>query len=139
MYGFFQKIQNPSENVILVLFFSFENKPWGSTWSAAWGHNRVLPGFKIECIHTKSVSVWMHLILTPGALYFDPRLKKLKKAINHIFKRDLDFLKKNIHLIIFLRFYGKKFFFKLGNSFKQQNCQTIYYSGCTFLHLLGLH
>ena len=34
---------------------------------------------------------------------------KTEKAINHIFKRDLDFLKKAIHLIIFLRLYGNPF------------------------------
>ena len=56
-----------------IAFFSFKNKPWGSIKSAAWGQNRVLPGVKIECIHTKSVFVWVHSILTPGALYFDPR------------------------------------------------------------------
>ena len=48
----------------------------------------------------------------PAALNFDPQglYSKLKKAINHNFKRDLDFWKNAINLIIFLRFYGKKLF-----------------------------
>ena len=82
MNGFFQKIQIPFE-IVIYSFFSFENKPWGSKSSAAWGQNRVLPWVKIEC--------------TMG-----------QKAINHNFKRDLDFSKKAIHLKIFQRFYGKK-------------------------------
>ena len=128
---FFSKIQ--------ILFFSFENKPWGSKSSAARGQNRVLPGLEIECIHTKSVLVCMHSILTLGALYFDPRqhailtpnstyfdpqglLSKLKKAINHNFKRNLEFLKKAIHLILFLRFHGKKIiYFNLGIPLKVLN------------------
>ena len=72
MYGFFQKIQIPFE-IVIYSFFSFENTPWGSKSSAAGVQNRVLPGVKIECIHTKSVFVRMHSILIPGALYFDPR------------------------------------------------------------------
>ena len=78
----------------------------------------MLPGVKIECIHTKSVFVWMHSILTPGALYFDPKglFSNLKKAINHNFKRDLKFLKKPY--ILYSYCFKVKVIFKLGNPFK---------------------
>ena len=79
MYGFFQKIKMPFE-IVIYSFFSFENRPWGSKSSADWGQNRVLPWVKIECIHTKSVFVWMHsiypwctLFWPQAALYFDPQ------------------------------------------------------------------
>ena len=100
--AFFKKFKSLLKMWFLA-FFSFEISPWGQL--------RVLPGVKIKCIHTKSVFVWMHSILTPGALYFDPRqhsilppsstwfwppehIFKIKKTLNDIFKRNLDFWKK---------------------------------------------
>ena len=59
MYGFFQKIQIAFE-IVIYSFFSLDNKAWGSKSSAAGGQNRVLPGVKIECIHSKSVFMCMH-------------------------------------------------------------------------------
>ena len=130
MYGFFKK----SKSLLKMCYITFSVLK-----ISPGGQNQVLLGIKIECCLGSKLSAstqsqclcgctqfWplVHSILTPGstlfwpqaALYFDPQglFSKLKKAINHIFKRDLDFLKKAIHLIIFLRFYGKKVFFNLG-------------------------
>ena len=69
--AFFQKIKMPFE-IVIYSFFNFEKKPWGSKSSADWGQNRVLPGVKIECIHTKSVFVWMHSIY-PWCTLFWPQ------------------------------------------------------------------
>ena len=128
------------------------------------GQNRVLPGVKIKCCLGSTLSAstqsqclcgctqfWplVHSIWTPGstlfwpqaALYFDPQglFSELKKFINHIFKRYLDFLKKAIHLIIFLRFYCKKYFFNLGIPLSETldpSC-TLWYAltlWCTKMH-----
>ena len=124
MYGSFKKFQILFE-IVIYSFFSLENKPWGSNSSAL--------GVKIECCLGSKLSAstqsqclcgcmkfWplVHSILTPGSTVFWPPaaldfdrqglFSKLKSAINHNFKRELDYLKKAIHLIIFLRFYGKK-------------------------------
>ena len=68
----FQNNPNPFWDCGLKLFLVLKISPWVKT-SAAGGQIRVLPGVKIECMHTTSVFVWMHSILTPSALYFDPR------------------------------------------------------------------
>ena len=125
----------------LIAFFSFENKSWGlkssaaggQKKSAAWGQNRVHQGSKLSA-STQTLTLcgctqfWsqialcfdpqQHFILTPSSTWFWPPglIFKTQKAINHNFKRHLDFLKKAIHLKIFLRFYRKKYFFYLGIS-----------------------
>ena len=107
-----------------IAFYSFENRPWGSKSSANGGQNRVHQGTKLSA-STQTLTLCGCTQFWPqAALYFDPRQHSIltprayfqnwKKSINHIFKRNLDFLKKAIHLIIFLRFYDKKLFFNLG-------------------------
>ena len=103
------------------------------------GQNQVLLGVKIECCLGSKLStstqsqclcgctqfrLLVHSSLTQGSTHFLPSLaldfdpqglfSKLKISINHNFKRDLDFLKKVLHLIIFPRFLNKKLFFNLG-------------------------
>ena len=52
-------------------------------------------------------------LLTTGSTLFWPtgRIFKTEKFYKSHFKWDLDFLKKALHLIIFLRFHGKKLYF----------------------------
>ena len=133
MYGFFFFKKSKSFlKLWFISFFQFWKK-------GPWGRNQLLMVVKTECCLGSKLSAptqsqclcectqfWplVHSILTPGstlfwpqaALYFDTQglFSKLKKAINRIFKRDLDFLKKAIYFIVFLRFYGKNLFFNLG-------------------------
>ena len=80
--------------------------PGGQNQVLLGGQNRVLPRVKIKC------TLFGH----PAALDFDPQglFSKLKKLRITITKGIWIFMKIAIHLIIFLRFYGKKLFFNLG-------------------------
>ena len=116
---FFQKIQ--------ILFCKCDLELFSVLKISPGGHNQVLLGVKIECIHSNTDFVWIHSILTLGstlfwplaALDFDPQglFSKLKKAITYNFK---SIFFKATHLKIFLRFDGN-FFFLLLNPFKRSH------------------
>ena len=57
----------------------------------------------MKILFTKLVQVWFASVFAPSSV-----------ASGSPFKLDLDFLKKPIRLIIFLRFYGEKLFFNFG-------------------------
>ena len=83
--------------------------------------NQVLLWIKIECclglcVDALNFDPGQHSILTPSSTWFWPQelIFKTEKDKNHNFKRDSYIFLKAIHLIIFLRFYGKKLFLNLG-------------------------
>ena len=76
------------------------------------------------CLSTSfrdNTSMFWHDMCPPAALDWPPKhIFKIEKTLNDIFKRNLDFWKKkNIFLIIYLRFYDEKLFFNLGISLKR--------------------